>query len=157
MDSLDFVIRKYDSADKADVLELIDLNTPMFFEFSEKEIFKNYLEELSSDYYVLEKNNKGIIAVGGINFHVDSNDSARLAWDITHPNYQRKGLGSKLLRFRLNQIQANPNIRKVFVRTSQFVYNFYEKEGFELIFIEENYWAKGYHLYKLAYTFKDEK
>lgn len=150
----DSVIRKYISSDKASVVELLILNTPAFFEPSEQKLFENYLEKLSDNYFVLENDAKEIVAVGGINLHVDSTDSARLAWDIVHPNYQRKGLGTKLLKFRLNQIHKNyDTIKKVYVRTSQFVYNFYEKEGFELMEIQDNYWADGYHLYKLVYTF----
>jgi len=40
------------------------------------------------------------------------------------------------------------------VRTSQFVYGFYEKHGFELKKVVKNYWAQGFDLYDMEYKEK---
>jgi len=41
----------------------------------------------------------------------------------------------------------NPKIDIISVRTSQHAYKFYEKMGFELVKITNDYWAKNFDLY----------
>lgn len=138
-------IRTYDGEDLEGVLSLIRANTPAFFDPSEEEEFKEYLETEREDYFVIVDQGK-IIACGGINYFPDDN-IARIAWDMIHPDHHCEGLGSKLVKYRLDHIARNASVSKVLVRTSQLVFRFYEKMGFELKEVVKDHWAIGYDMY----------
>lgn len=139
------MIRKYLNSDKEAILNILKLNTPIYFETTEEPTFINYLDNKTEDYFVIEKN-KQIIGAGGINYFFDERH-ARLSWDLIDPNHQGKGFGKELVEFRINLIKNNPLIETIIVRTSQLAYNFYKKMGFELEQINNDYWAKGFDLY----------
>jgi len=130
---------------------LIDLNIPTYFAAEEKDHFKQYLEEEIEDYYVLFADNK-IIGCGGINY--DDPQTAVITWDMMHPEYQGQGLGSKLLQYRLSKIKENEEIDNVTVRTSQMAQSFYAKNGFKLLEVKKDFWAKGFDLYLMKYDVK---
>lgn len=146
-------IREYEVADKNEVMNLIKLNTPKYFATNEETELCNYLENERELYYVVLIDNK-IVGCGGINF-VDNNATGKISWDILHPDYQRKSLGTKLLKHRIEKLKSMKNIQKITVRTSQVAYGFYEKHGFDLIEIKKNYWAEGFDMYNMEYKSKN--
>ena len=140
-------IREYDTKDKKEVINLIRLNTPEYFGVEEESDLNKYLETERELYYVLLYDQK-IVGCGGINFF-ENNTIGRISWDIFHPDYQGKSLGTKLLKHRIDKINSIESIQKITVRTSQVVYKFYEKQGFELFEIKKDYWAEGFDLYNM--------
>ncbi|MFP4090250.1 MAG: GNAT family N-acetyltransferase [Cyclobacteriaceae bacterium] len=109
----------------------------------------HYLENELEHYYVLLSGNE-IVGAGGINF--SGNPSiGKISWDLVHPEQQGKGLGRKLLSFRLEKLKAMPEVEQITVRTSQLVYKFYERAGFHLTEVIKDYWAPGYDLYQMKY------
>lgn len=140
-------IKKYINAYKPDILGLFRMNTPEFFDVSEENNFADYLENQIEDYFVVEENNK-IIGAGGINYFYHEK-TARISWDIIHPDFQKKGVGSELTLFRLTKIRKNSRIKFVIVRTSQHSNKFYKKMGFEVDSIVPDFWAKGFDLYEM--------
>lgn len=139
------MIRAFTLKDKESLLELFDVNTPKYFDASEKEDFIEYLHHLTEDYFVfLEKDT--IVGCGGINYLKDKRE-ARISWDMIHPEFHGKGIGKKLMNHRLNKISNNKDVDLVVVRTSQFAHLFYEKMGFTLQFIKKDFWAKGIDMY----------
>jgi ribosomal protein S18 acetylase RimI-like enzyme len=139
-------IRPYKSSDLLAVVKLLKLNTPGFFSESEENDLVVYLQSQAEDYFVIEAEGD-IIAAGGINYFHNSQE-ARISWDIVHPDAQGKGVGKKLLEFRIEYINTHyPKIDCIVVRTSQLVYPFYAKAGFKLKSVEKDYWAKGFDLY----------
>jgi hypothetical protein len=52
-------------------------------------------------------------------------------------------VGSKLLQFRIHKLKEIETVKNIPVRTSQLVFQFYEKHGFELKEVVKNYWAGG--------------
>ena len=138
-------IHTYTESDKTAVLNLLNLNTPQYFSSLEEEGLVFYLENEIELYYVVKIGDL-IVGSGGINFENDKS-IAKISWDIIHPEYQGQGLGTLLLNFRLKEIQNFKQVQTVIVRTSQFTYQFYEKSGFKIDKITEDYWAPGYHLY----------
>jgi ribosomal protein S18 acetylase RimI-like enzyme len=140
-------IRTYKPTDFSHLIELVELNTPLYFAPDESQDFIDYLNNHMEDYFVVVLDGL-IVGSGGINY--PKGDSvAYISWDIIHPEFQRKGIGSKLLGHRINWISQNPKIYQVVVRTTQHVYEFYEKAGFELIKKERDYWAPGFDLYHM--------
>lgn len=148
--NLETYIRIYQKTDKQELMKLIKLNTPTYFDDSEEEEFAEYLEKYKEDYFVIEnKSTNQIIGCGGINYFFDEPiPLARISWDIIHPDFQGKGIGKKLLLHRINHIQ-NKEIKLIIVRTSQLAYKFYQKVGFELEKTEKDFWAKGFDLYQM--------
>ncbi len=157
--NLKIIIREYKETDKQELIKLIQLNTPVYFEASEEKEFIEYLENKREDYFVIEdKATKQLLGCGGINyFHNnvvgrDTNNGkhnlGRLSWDIIHPDFQGFGLGKKLVLYRIEYIKSK-DIKIIVVRTSQLAYKFYQKLGFETEKIEKDFWAKGFDLYQM--------
>lgn len=145
----DIHIREYKAMDLLIIFGLLKLNTPTYFAPEKKENLLFYLQNEREQYYVLEQEGT-IVGSGGTNFSEDRSIGV-ISWDIFHPAYQGHGLGSILLKFRLQKMKAISSVKTFSVRTSQFVYRFYEKHGFQLKEITENYWAEVLHLYKMDY------
>jgi [ribosomal protein S18]-alanine N-acetyltransferase len=144
-----FTIREYNYEDKTSLVDLLELNIPKYFAPEEKADFNYYLDHERELYYVLLFNDK-IVGGGGINF-ADDHTTGKISWDILHPDYQGKSLGTKLLKHRINKILSFENILKITVRTSQLAYRFYEKQGFELFEKVKDFWAEGFDLYHMQY------
>ena len=94
------MIRRYTKKDKERLIQILRLNTPEFFDPSEEKDFDHYLEQESQNYFVVEESGL-VIGAGGINLGFDEGKTARISWDIIHPGFHGKGIGSKLLLFRL--------------------------------------------------------
>lgn len=144
-----FLIRKYRPLDYEDVMHLFKLNVPEFFAASEEGSLNYYLSNHSENYYVVIVANH-IVGCGGFNF-TDDETMGIISWDIFHPNHQRKGYGSLLTRYRIEKIKEHSSINLITVRTSQFVYKFYEGLGFKLKETIKDFWAEGIDLYRMEY------
>lgn len=142
-------IRKYQPADKDAVMNLIRLNTPIYFDPAEEADFSKYLDNERELYYVLLFDGK-IVGCGGINF-ADNKTTGKISWDILHPEFQGKSLGTQLLKYRIEKLKYIGTIQRVTVRTSQLAYKFYEKQNFKLNEIRKDYWAKGFDMYSMEY------
>lgn len=147
-------IRAYRPGDRAAVLRLFRLNTPAFFAPAEEADLIRYLDEELEYYFVVESAG-AIIGSGGFNFSGDET-TGKISWDMLHPDFQGMGIGSSLLKHRLERLQAFDGLERVIVRTSQLAYRFYEKHGFRLTDVAENYWAEGFHLYLMEQKLRIE-
>jgi ribosomal protein S18 acetylase RimI-like enzyme len=141
------MIRPYTESDQEGLIKLLRLNTPEYFDSSEEADFIEYLKHHSQNYFVVEVAGS-IIGSGGFNWF-DEGKTARISWDLIHPEFQRKGVGKELTLYRINEIRKNPKVNLIRVRTSQMVYPFYQKIGFKLEKTEKDFWAKGYDLYQM--------
>lgn len=141
-------IRLYHPRDQPQLIHMIELNTPQFFAPSEKKEFIEYLDQDSENYFIIEEENT-IIGSGGFNLGFDDGKTARISWGMIHPDWQGKGVGAKITRYRVAQIKKNQEVSKIVVRTTQVVYGFYQKLGFELEHVETDYWAVGFDLYQM--------
>lgn len=131
------------------LLDILRLNIPKYFHESELKAYHNYLEHEIEDYFVLSLNEK-VIGGGGINY-LHAEKEARISWDVIHTQYQGKGLGKKLLTYRLNQITHYFPEYSIIVRTSQFASGFYEKNHFKIQYREKDFWAEGFDLIQMKF------
>ena len=138
-------ILEYKKSYYRELVKLLLLDIPKYFAPSEVNDFKKYLESEVEDYFVLFENDE-VIGAGGINYE---KTHAVLSWDFIHPEYHGKGLGTKLVKHRIEWIKEKTDFKKVIVRTSQHTHEFYAKMGFELVNIEKDYWAEEFDLYKM--------
>lgn len=141
------MIRPYRPEDKQELLAILRLNMPQYFAPSEEQDYIDYLATEATDYFVVEEKGE-IIGAGGINYFYQE-ALARISWDIIRPKYHGKGIGTALALYRIVEIKKKPAINFIVVRTSQFVYQFYQKLGFELDKIEKDFWAPGFDLYQM--------
>ena len=144
------VIRAYNSNDKSAVLAILRLNTPNYFSPQEEAGFIHFLDHEIEVYYVTLLNDK-IVGAGGNNFNLQLKNGI-LSWGMIHPDYQRMSIGSTLLNHRIDVLKNKQEIDTITVRTSQLVFKFYEKHGFEVTEIVKDYWAKDFDLYNMIYT-----
>lgn len=142
------MIRPYTPEDNDKLLEILRLNTPVFFHPKEEEDFVDYLKNHVQYYFVAEDAGM-IIGAGGFNTGFDKGKTVRISWDMIHPDSQGKGIGKMLTQFRINQIKQLPLVDKIVVRTTQLAYKFYQKNGFELEKTEKDFWAAGFDLYQM--------
>ena len=145
-------IREYKLSDKESIVDLFRLNTPKYFALEEEKELDNYLTN-ELEYYCVATINNRVIGCGGINFE-DNKTIGYISWDIIHPDFQGKGIGKTILKHRIEKLQSTQTIKQILVRTSQHTFKFYEKNGFAILEIIENYWAKGFHLYKMQFSLK---
>lgn len=148
-------IRPYLPEDKDSVIDLLRLNTPEYFAPEEEADLVHYLDQEIDYYYVIEYDGV-LVGCGGINLNEDKT-VARISWDILHPEYQGKSLGAQLLQHRIAVLQQEASVDRIIVRTSQLAFGFYGKQGFELLKVVPDYWAKGFDLYLMEYHRSDRK
>ena len=141
-------IRVYNPSHRETILQLFRLNTPRYFSISEENDLNDYLENHAGHFFIVESGGV-VVGCGGYNLFPEHAD-ARISWDIFHPDYQGRGLGSALLRYRVDRLKAIPGLKTITVRTSQLVYPFYKKFGFELKEVVKDYWAEGFDLYRMV-------
>ena len=140
--------REYEVQDLDNVLEVLRANTPEYFAPEEESDLIHYLENEIDHYFVIEHDAK-IIGAGGVNI-VDKGATGRISWGMLSPNYHKKGVGSQFLKFRIETLKEL-QVNKIVVRTSQFVYPFFEKNDFKLAEIHKDHWAEGYDMYLMEY------
>lgn len=131
------------------ILQLLRLNTPEYFAPAEEKDLVQYLHS-ETEYYFVVRQGEEVAGCGGINYRA-SGKTACLSWDIIHPAFQGKGIGKSLVQYRLQYIRDNSSPDEIIVRTTQLVYPFYEKCGFQLIETTPDFWAPGYDLYYMKY------
>lgn len=143
-------IREYKNSDKELVLNLLRVNTPLYFSYDEEKDLVWYLDNEIEKYYVITYEGR-IAGCGGFNFSGDPT-AGKISWDIFHPEFRGKGLGTYLLKYRIEKLKEYSCLKTISVRTSQLVYKFYEKSGFTLKEVVRDYWAEGFDLYRMDYT-----
>jgi len=137
-------IRKFRPQYRDCLEEILLSNVPLYFAVHEVDEWKTFLNEHADSYFVL-LHREGVIGAGGYFF--PNNKTARLSWDFLLPEYQGKGFGKFLLQYRLKRVMMYGEVICIEVWTSQHAFRFYEKAGFVVREITENYWDKGLHLY----------
>lgn len=146
----EIIIRKFKQEDKDILIQILKNNVPKYFAETEVDDYEEYINGKVQDYYVALLN-ETVIAAGGINYDKDR-QLAKISWDIVDIPFQKQGVGSLLLKHRLEVISNKKDIKSIIVRTSQHAYEFYSKMGFKLLERHKDYWAKGFDMYKMIYN-----
>ncbi|WP_299898627.1 GNAT family N-acetyltransferase [uncultured Aquimarina sp.] len=141
------MIRPYTSNDKKELVEVLILNTPKYFDRKEIQDFKKYLAVYESTYFTITSGNK-IIGGVGCNY-LEKRRVGEITWIFFHPEFAGKGFGNKAVTHCLSILKSNSEIQKVTVRTSQLAYGFFEKFGFITKKTAKDYWGLGLDLYEM--------
>ncbi|MEM5563772.1 MULTISPECIES: GNAT family N-acetyltransferase [Psychroserpens] len=141
------MIRPYKPTDKEQLLKVFNLNVPKFFDKNETNDFLEYLEQKPETYLTIEDNNTIVVGTG---YYVNEKDkSGRITWIFFDPNYSGQGLGKQSVDYCLNALSKDKRVEKFIVTTSQLAYKFFEKFGYTINRIEEDYWGEGLDLYEM--------
>lgn len=140
------VIRPYTALDKGFLIEIFKKNIPEYFAAEELSDFIAYLDTYASTYLSIIYEDR---VVGGLGYEVRHSDSSgRINWIFIHPEFKGKGLGSEAVEHCIELLINNDNqVKTLIVRTSQYAFKFFERHGFKLKDIQQNYWSEGLHLY----------
>ncbi|MFA6260963.1 MAG: GNAT family N-acetyltransferase [Bacteroidia bacterium] len=130
-------------------------NVPDYFVPGEVMEFENFLDKISKQiiplqtyYYVVGMDDR-VIGCGGFGDKEDTG-TITLAWGLIHHDFHKKGLGEKLLEYRIHQIRQIYPAIPVFLDTTQFTYTFFEKYRFSVVKITPDYYAGGMHRYDMV-------
>jgi [ribosomal protein S18]-alanine N-acetyltransferase len=151
-------IRQYEINDRKQCLELFKSNTPLFFDPTELPDFEIWLngqdegrlayKQTEVEYFFVAELDNRIVACGGY-YIPRAERRANMVWGMVHNEEHRKGVGSKLMEFRIQQIQAFYPNNLISLDTTQHSFQFFEKIGFIITKITNDYYAKGLHRYDM--------
>lgn len=142
------VIRPYAAPDQARCLALFDANCPPAFDPSERIWFEQYLAAGPADFWVLEAGGQ-VQGCGGYGSR-DEGRTWELYWGMIEPGQHGRGLGRRLLYYRLEHLRRRHPGCAVLCRTSQHSAGFFARHGFVPGREEENCWGPGLHLHELS-------
>lgn len=137
-------IRPYAPRDFEVVISLFRESVPKFFDPAEERDLVLFLTSAPTYYFVMEVEGE-VVACGGLVLN-PSDASCRVAWDFVGAKHYGKGYGSRLFDYRLGVVKGWPAIDTIYSYTSQYSFGFYQKQGFQVVRTEPDYWAKGYDL-----------
>lgn len=145
-------ITNYLSTDRFGCLNAFKSNVPNYFTNEEIKDFEAFLTRLESNnnktqFYVINYENK-IIGCGGFG-DKDNTGIISLAWGHVHKDYHKMGYGEKLLKHRMEQIKLLYPEFPVVIDTTQYSYGFFEKYGFKVTKITNDYYEIGMHRYDM--------
>lgn len=135
----------------ADLLVLFEGNIPEYFDVSEKPQFENYLQKSPKNYFVSLEDGH-IKGAGGYAF--ESAIEGRIVWLLVDRNKHSKGIGRELMNYFENEIKMDSKVELISLMTSQHTDKFYEKLNYITTRKEDNFWAKGMHLYYMEKQIK---
>lgn len=69
-----------------------------------------------------------VVGCGGINF-AENKTIGKISWDIIHPDFQGKSLGTKLLKYRIEVLKTIPGIQKITSGLYRLLINFMKNKG----------------------------
>lgn len=152
------VIRPYTPADKQACIDAFNSNVPKFFALAEVPDFEQWLDEQESriaaernsneQYYVAELDNN-IVGCGG--YFIDpEKQKAIMTWGLVHHSLHKQGLGKELFLYRLAVIKSVCPDCTVTLDTSQHSYPFFQKLGFVVTKITNNFYAPGIDRYDMV-------
>ncbi|MCX6186597.1 MAG: GNAT family N-acetyltransferase [Bacteroidetes bacterium] len=149
-------IREFEIQDKEACLIAFDSNVPLFFTKNEVNDFSHFLDTFQNKpianktyFYAVILENE-VIGCGGFG-DKENVGIVSLAWGLIHKDFHNKGFGEQLLKYRLERIERIYSMKSVFVDTTQHTYGFFEKYGFVVSKITDNYYEKGMHRYEMEF------
>jgi ribosomal protein S18 acetylase RimI-like enzyme len=136
-------IRPYRMATHLDAcMVLFDGNVGRYFAPAERADFDHFLSDpkLTRDYWVALVKEQ-VCASGGFLRHPSG--AIELTWGMVARDWHHRGIGSALLRYRLDRISASCPQSEVRIDTSQHTQGFFVRFGFQITAVEPNGFGPG--------------
>jgi ribosomal protein S18 acetylase RimI-like enzyme len=150
---MEIQIKEYSKSDRTGCINAFKTNVPTYFTNEEIQDFEAFLTRLENvdykaRYFVVHFDNE-IIGAGGFG-DKDNDGVMSLAWGFIHKKFHKKGYGEKLLLHRIEEIKRQGTKFPIIIDTTQYSYGFFEKYGFKITKITNDYYEKGMHRYDMA-------
>lgn len=130
MSAPDAHLRLFVDADLEACVALCAANSPEHMLPHEVEELREFLVEkpyAPAPYFVVEAEGV-IVACGGV---ATEGAELHLCWGLVHPDWQRRGLGTRLVEHRLDWARGRAGLEVARLCTSQRTRAFYERFGFK--------------------------
>ena len=147
--------RPYQAEDNGRCVEIFMSNTPRYFGVEEADEFRQFLETLPCAYFVATQNDE-IVACGGHGYH-GKKQAVVLCWGMVRADLHKQGLGKFMLIERLKQIFKDFGETVVQINTSQHSQGFFERYGFQVKEVTQNYFAPGLHRVDMELQLNEER
>jgi len=148
-----FIIRAYTRKDRSACLAAFKSNVPTDFTVEEIKQFEDWLDHLEkkeeADYYYVALEHNKVIGCGGFSYD-DQKGGITLTWGLIDKTYHKMGYGKKLLEYRIARIKEYYPKEKVLLDTTQHAFCFFEKFGFQIVKITDDYYAPGIDRYDMV-------
>ena len=146
--------RPYQAEDNGRCVEIFMSNTPRYFGVEEADEFRQFLEALPCAYFVATQDDE-IVACGGHGYH-GKKQAVALCWGMVRADLHKQGLGKFMLIERLKQIFTDFGETVVQINTSQHSQGFFERYGFQVKEVTQNYFAPGLHRVDMELQLNEE-
>lgn len=143
---MSFCVRPYTEDDKAACLQLFDLNCPSFFSLNERDDYETFLIRENEDYLVLTQ---GRSVIGAFGLSLTNPKVGRLRWILLHPDFQGKGLGSRIMTQVRNMAKVK-NLDCVSIAASQHSAPFFAIYGASTVEVIPHGWGPGMHRHDMV-------
>jgi N-acetylglutamate synthase-like GNAT family acetyltransferase len=121
-------IRRYEPADRASCLSVLDSLTPALLDSAARPLFESWLDRTEGQYFVME-HEETVVGCGGYSLSPDQS-TATLRWGMIRNSAQKMGLGRFLLMYRIREIGKTGTVGVVLAHSPQTSAGFFEKQGF---------------------------
>jgi ribosomal protein S18 acetylase RimI-like enzyme len=147
-------IRSYDEGDLAACSDIFISNVPKFFLKEELTEYQDYLRKYAQGSYWVIADKNDVFAAGGI--HVKENGIGSLCFGMVRSDLHKRGFGSRMISYRILKLLENPSVKKIRLDTSQHTPKFFQKFGFIITGIVENFYGAGLHRHDMELTLPDD-
>ena len=148
-------LRPYTGAERERCMAIFQSNIPPYFFQNEEKAFADFLDVPNCPYYVAERSGE-IVGCGG--YWIDTEKQmAGMVWGMVRRDRQKDGVGTFLLLNRLQGIAIQLTNCTVHLDTSQHTFTFFQKFGFDVQKISENYYGEGLHRYDMTLQIDAER
>lgn len=143
---------KYQSRFRQNCIELFKSNLNGYFSPEEVKDYAQFLDssEETENYYIGLLDDE-VVAAGGWD---KQNKGYFLRWGIIDNSRHKLGLGSQLLKFRIDKIESLYGKVDIFIKTSGKTHGFFEKFGFETYEVIPDGIFKGIDEYQMVRRIK---
>jgi predicted GNAT family N-acyltransferase len=147
---VDPTLRVYQKADREACVHIFRSNMPRFFAPSEEAEFAEFLDtEADENYFVVENGGGGeLLGCGGV---FVAGGVAGLCWGMVDNTRHRQGIGTLLLRGRLEHLRTHhPQLKAVQLDTSGHSREFFARFGFQTTRVTPDGYGPGLDRYDMT-------
>ncbi|MFH1325400.1 MAG: GNAT family N-acetyltransferase [archaeon] len=135
--------RKAKKKDISEMFEILKSNNPKYSKkLALRELKEMFSNSLIKPKYIVAEDNGKIVAFNGYSYSWTDNLITNLFWLNVHPNYMRKGIGSKLVIYLISHIKKEKLGVKMIILSTK-IPSFFKRFGFKII---ERKYDKNYNL-----------
>jgi len=129
-------VELYNNSFLESCLNLFRTNIPKYFDPKEENLFKNYLKNEGVNYYLFFDQFDSLVSAGGYEYEKKLNIIS-LTCGMVDIRLHNHGHGTYMTSYRLKKINTQFSNVNISLNTSQHIFRFYEKFGFQLMGIKK--------------------